>query len=176
MKLRPIQARALASLFDYRGLLAAMSVGAGKTILSAVAGTLLESERILLLVPARLKEKTRRDFAVLANHWRMSEVRIESYEKISRVSGADILANFRPDLLICDEVQALKNPRAAVTRRVWRFVVEHREEVIFVGMSGTIASRSLMDLHHILWMSLGPSRMPLPRRPPRLRIGRDVSI
>jgi hypothetical protein len=164
MTLRPIQARALAALFDYRGLLAAMSVGAGKTILSAVAGTLLESERILLLVPARLKAKTLRDFEVLADHWRMPEVRIESYEKIGRVSGAEILANFRPDLLICDEVQALKNPRAAVTRRVWRFVVEHREEVIFVGMSGTIASRSLMDLHHILWMSLGPSSMPLPAK------------
>ena len=162
MSLRPIQARALATLFDNRGLLAAIPVGGGKTLISAVAPTLIEASRPLLLVPARLREKTRRDFEVLAQHWIMREIRIESYEKIGRVSGAEILEEYRPDLIVCDEVQALKNPRAAVTRRIWRYVVENRADVVFAAMSGTIASRSLMDLHHIAWMALGPSRMPLP--------------
>lgn len=164
MTLRPIQARALASLFDCRGLLAAIFVGGGKTLITALAATLLDASRPLLLVPARLKDKTLRDFDALAKDWRVADIRIESYEKIGRVSGAEILDEYRPDLILCDEVQALKNPRAAVTRRVWRYVVEHREEVVFAGMSGTIASRSLMDLHHILWMALGPSRMPLPAK------------
>jgi hypothetical protein len=85
MKLRPIQAIALSEMHDYGGLFGSIKVGAGKTLLTALAPTLLDSKRPLLLIPAKLREKTRRDFAELRKHWQMvPEIRIESYEMVSR--------------------------------------------------------------------------------------------
>ena len=157
MVLRAIQALALAEMHDYGGLFGSIKVGAGKTLLTALAPTLLNSKRPLLLIPAKLREKTRRDFAELRKHWQMvPEIRIESYEMVSRApkplyceargckcmqfvgdtkcsckhdlgehAAPSILDMYAPDLIISDESQKLANFRAAVTRRVARWMRQH---------------------------------------------------
>ncbi len=159
--LRPIQAQALAELHICGGLLAPITVGAGKTLVSYLAPRMVEAKRPILLIPAKLREKTRRDFAELRKVWQTTvEPRTLSYEALGRASHKDYLTGYEPDLIIADECHRLKNVRAAVTRRVGRYM-KAQPETMFVALSGTLTKRSLMDFAHIAEWCLGTGA-PLP--------------
>lgn len=166
MTLRPIQAAVLYEAHDFGGAFSTARVGAGKTIISLLAPTVLESVRPLLLVPAKLREKTKREIETLSGHWRIGRIRIESYEMLGRVSGADMLEGYQPDLIVSDEAHKLKNTKAAVTRRVRRYMNEH-PDTKFIALSGTITKRSLHDYAHILKWCL-KNHPPIPRTFPEL--------
>lgn len=167
MSLRPLQAEALRDLSEgkyegkCRGIFSPARVGAGKTLISLLAPTVLDAQRVLLLVPAKLLQKTLRDRLNMSRHWIiLDRIRIESYEKISRVSGEHILKELQPDLIIADEAHKLKNRNAAVTRRVMRYM-EEQPNTVFVALSGTITKRSLNDYAHILkWTHKGDRPVP----------------
>ena len=167
MALRRIQATMLAEAHDHGGAFGPIRVGGGKTLISFLAPVVLEAKRPLLLVPAKLRDKTKTEFlTLLAPQWQApSNLTIESYERLGRIdkrSGEPIvrLELLSPDLIICDEVHRLKNPKAACTRRVARYM-KHAPETKFLGMSGTITNRSLRDFAHILFWCL-KHRAPLP--------------
>lgn len=170
MHVRPVQAATLAALHDHGGAFGAIGVGEGKTLISFLAPSVIEAERPLLLVPAKLREKTEREFEVLAEHWtRPPEITIVSYEKLGRVSGADEIESLSPDLIVADEAHRLKNTGAACTRRLVRYLREH-PECRFLPMSGTITSRSLRDFHHLILLALGSDRAPLPVPKDEIRV------
>ena len=159
MILRDVQAQVLLELEETWGCLASVPVGGGKTLISFLAPMVVKAEKPLLLIPAKLREKTRRDFLKLAEHWpRAKPPRVESYEMLSR--HPDLLVQLEPDLLICDECHRLRNLQAGCTRRFIRYLRKHECKV--VAMSGTITSRSLLDLWHLL-LATHKDRMPLPR-------------
>jgi len=158
--LRPIQAAALVAVADAPGVLVSAPVGFGKTLITALAPVVAGAERPLLIVPAKLRDKTRREFSAARLHWRVPEIEIVSFEKLGRVSGADYLADLEPDLIMADECHRLKNPRAAVTRRVLRYCAEANPRAVF--LSGTITGRSLLDFHHLIRLTHGPEACPLP--------------
>lgn len=162
MRLRPIQAAVLYEAHDYGGAFSTARVGAGKTIISLLAPTVLESKRPLLLIPAKLKIKTLREMQTLRCHWQITDrLRVESYELLGRVSGSKILDGYQPDLIVADEAHKLKNTKAAVTRRVRRYMNDH-PETRFIALSGTATKRSLQDYAHILRWCLGEFA-PVPR-------------
>ena len=150
MSLRPVQALALHDAGIERGLFGSIGVGEGKTVISLLLPVVLQAERPLLLVPGGLIEKTQRDRAALSAHWRVpTHLRLLSYDLLSRVQAKEALNDYKPDLIICDEVHRLKNRRAAVTRVVARYM--HASPLTtFCGMSGTVMSHSLKDFAHIL--------------------------
>lgn len=152
--LRPVQAQALAELHLVGGLVGLIRVGGGKTLITFLASEMLAVERPLLLVPAKLRAKTARDFEELSKHWRGRPMTIQSYERLGRANWTDYLERVRPDLIICDEAHKLKNVRAAVTRRVGRYMSAY-PETHFVALSGTLTRRSLMDFAHIAEWCLG---------------------
>ncbi len=157
--LRPIQALALLELGDTGGLLAPIGVGEGKTLITALAPTLLESKRPLLLTRASLREKTTRDFAILSSSWRVTFPTIWSYEELGRADRDGWLEKLQPDLIMADEGHRLRNLNAAVTRRVRRYVEAVRPAMAV--LSGTITRSRLLDLHHIVqWCTKTP---PLPQ-------------
>lgn len=162
--LRPVQAQALAELYCVRGLLGPIRVGAGKTLISYLAPRMVDAQRPLLLVPAKLRDKTHRDFAALAEEWQVvTPPTVYSYEMLGRAKAADYLEEYSPDLIIADEAHRLKNVHAAVTRRVGRYLDAH-PETMFVAMSGTMTQRSLMDFAHLAEWALGAgSPLPLTR-------------
>lgn len=160
MRLRPVQAVTLESLADNSGAFGLIGVGEGKTLISYLAPLVVNAQRPLLIVPAKLKEKTIIEFRDLAEHWQPVDIEVISYEWLSRVGAADFLDEFQPDLIVADEAHKLKNPSASVTRRVVRYLRDTGET--FLPMSGTIANRSLMDFHHLLALSVGIKTMPLP--------------
>jgi hypothetical protein len=132
------------------------------TLLSLLLPVVLEARRPLVLLPAHLREKTIHEMADLAIHWRLaSHVRIESYQSLGRVAAADLLEEYLPDLIVADECHFLKNPSAAVTRRVSRYLKAHRDRVDFCGMSGTVTKRSIRDFAHLTSWALRQTN-PLP--------------
>lgn len=163
MRLRPVQAKAIEELHDYGGLLAPIRVGAGKTLLSFLSPVVLGATRPLLIVPAKLKHKTIKEFSELKKHWLYHPcVYILSYEKISRDGGFELLEKINPDMIIADECHKLKNLAAGVTRKLRRWKKEH-PETRWALMSGTITSRSLRDYAHLCRWALG-KLSPVPDR------------
>lgn len=161
MKLRPAQALLLHDIGVYGGGFCMADVGQGKTIPSLLAPYVLDAERPLLLLRASLIEKTRREMAELKKHWRIPDIRLFSYEMLGRVQAYQELELYKPDLIIADESQWLKNRRAAVTRRVIRYMHEH-PETKFVALSGTPMRKSLNNFAHILRWCL-KDNSPVPR-------------
>lgn len=161
--LRPHQVAMLTELFDYGGGIGNLQIGSGKTLLTALAPTLLAAQRPILLIPAKLREKTARDFQKLRQDWHVHP-RIEciSYEQLSRVKSAELLDSIKPDLLMADEVHFLANLNSGRTKRVRKFMRRH-PETKFLGLSGTLTNRSLKQLWHLLMWGLRPQLMPLPR-------------
>lgn len=160
-ELRVIQAILLETLFDVGGAVGFVGVGKGKTLATFLASRVVGAKRPMLLVPAKLRKKTERDFEELREHWQEGvRPEIVSYAKLGVVSGAQLLEESKPDLIIADEVQALSNSTASRSKRFVRYCQEHEPKLFL--LSGTLTSRSLMDFHHFLALALGIEAMPLP--------------
>ena len=161
---RPVQAWGLSELSEVKGLFAPIPVGEGKTAISYLAPTLVQASRPLLLIPAALREKTRRDFHELSGKVygpNPATYRIESYQRLSTMASAKLLHDYAPDLIVADECQHLRNPRAAATRRLRRYM-DDNPRAMFVGLSGTITKRSILDYYLLIGWALRHNS-PLPR-------------
>ncbi len=173
--LRPIQAIALVEALECGGLFTNARVGAGKTLISALLPTVFGSKRPLLLIPANLMKKTEADFRELRLHWQIPlAYRIESYSKLGTVSGANLLNEFKPDLLVCDEAHKLKRVRqSAVAKRVARFIAANSQSCRRCFMTGTMMRDTLMDYIHMLVWALG-NKAPVPLDPDKQQQWADV--
>lgn len=169
MTLRPLQATALEILHDCRGLLGSLPVGSGKTLITYLAATVLGCVNPILLVPAHLREKTERDFAELSKHWIGVAPLIVTYSWLSRIDQAEWLEKLKPDIIIGDEAHKLRRPGSACTRRVFRYLREN-PDVVFCALSGTLIGRSLMDIHKLAALTLGPANMPIPQSEKECRV------
>lgn len=154
MRLRPLQALALHDIGVHGGAFLPLDLGEGKTLISLLAPVLLGAQRPLLLLRANLIRKTVEEREQLAKHWDIpNHIRFMSYTMLGLVQSAVDLDVYKPDLIICDEVQGLKNIDASVTRRVERWM-DANPSTGFVGMTGTIMSKSLLDFAHVLRWAL----------------------
>lgn len=154
------QARALAALAERRGLLCSLPVGAGKTLISLLAGTVLEAKRPVLLLPADLRRKTLIEARGYAQSWRLTLPKMVSYQLLGQAQHADLLDKLDPDLLICDEAHFLRNRQAAVTRRVARFLKQN--QIPTVILTGTAVTSSILDICHLSrWALRDGSPLPL---------------
>jgi hypothetical protein len=161
LRLKDVQARALYDLGTHGHGFFPLRVGSGKTLIGFLAPRVLEARRPLLLVPGGLLEKTTRDWHEAAKYWRVAKhLSIRSYDFISRVSGAAYLDREQHDMLILDECHKTKNLRAAVTRRIRRYIEgrnARKDRCIVIPMSGTIMKKSIKDFAHLLEWSHGES-------------------
>jgi hypothetical protein len=160
--LRPIQAAALRDAHDQGGMFGPIRVGGGKTLISLLACTILGLKKPMLLIPAKLKDKTQREMHALRKHWLIpAYVYIVSYELLGREQSANLLIQWAPDGIISDESHKLKGTKSVVTKRVGRYL-EANPTTKFVAMSGTITKRSIKDYAHVCGWSL-KERSPAPR-------------
>jgi hypothetical protein len=160
-RLNPIQTTALFELHHNYGLFAPIGVGEGKTIISLLAPLITRSMRPLLLTPAALQDKTKRDQRRLTQHFRIPNyIRIVSYELLGRPQSQKLLEQWKPDIIVADECHKLKSRDAACTKRVARYM--HANPLTrAVMMSGTVTKRSLKDFWHLLQWCLR-ERSPIP--------------
>ncbi len=161
--LRPVQAAALLEVMLYGGVFGAIGVGEGKTLITLFIGYVLEARSYLLLLPANLIEKTRRDHARYAAEFLLpplEKIELLSYEMLSRVQGDAILARVDPDVIGADEVHRLKNRGAACTKKITRWMDKH-PATKFAAFSGTVMQKSVRDCAHIIrWCLKGNAPVP----------------
>jgi len=178
--LRPIQTAMIYEAGVHRGGFFAAGVGCGKTLVSFLIPSALDSARPLLLVPSQLKSKTiKTDHPVYLRHFPIPQVYdayratrphagalgVLSYEELSAQRGTGILDALDPDLIVADEAHLLRLRSSSRTKRFLRFLRERRKAgspVPLVAMTGTPMARTLQDFDHLLDFALG-DRTPLPR-------------
>lgn len=156
MKLWKIQAAALRDIIYQKGAFLPIGVGRGKALISLLAPVVLEAKRPLLIVPAQLRDQTKKYVLPdMAQHWNLHpNLRIIGYSELSLEKNADLLEEHGPDLIILDECHRLKNRKTGRTRRMLRYFSAHTETMC-IAMSGTISKRSLRDFAHIAEWCLG---------------------
>ncbi len=165
------QALLIQETINNHGSIGCIGVGGGKSFVAPLIPIALGSQKPLLIVPASLK--TQMIESVIPDHMKNnwlahSNLRIESYNWISSIKGARFLEEYQPDLMICDEVHKLKNPKSARTKRIIRYFKTH-PGTIFVGLSGTITKDALSDYYHLFWLALR-DRSPLPNNQPEIEM------
>lgn len=176
--LRPIQVQALLECLQSGGMLGPIRVGAGKTLISFLAPTICGAQRPVLLVPAKLREKTIHEYVEAARTWRVHpRLTVDSYQMQSRADHAARMLDHAPDMLILDECHALKSPLPAVTRRITRYVERgcsaHEDKdprcaecvarvIRVVPLSGTLIRADIRDAAHLAAWALGAGS-PFPR-------------
>jgi hypothetical protein len=163
--LRPIQAVALKEAFECKGLYLNARVGAGKTLVSGLIPTVMRPLgycRPLILVPGNLVAKTRHEFEQARRDWKIAEFyRLESYTALALEKNANLLAEFRPDMIICDEANKLRRLKdSAAPKRIQRWL-EEAPQTAFFAMSGTFLKNRITDYSHLLNWALR-ERSPLP--------------
>jgi hypothetical protein len=161
----PLQAVSLTEIASWRGLFGALPTGTGKTLLSGLAARAVPGvQRPLLLVPAHLREKTETELREYRRDWVLPGLlRVESYQTLSQVRSERFLQEFKPDLIIADEADYLKNPSAGVTRRVARYLREAheaRKRVPFVALLGSPTDTGLRDFAHLISWAVPQSPVP----------------
>lgn len=161
-RLLPLQALALHDIGIMGGGFMPLDVGEGKTLVSLLAAHVLRARRPLLLLRAHLIGKTKKERNEYVRDWLIpNHICLMSYQMLGLVQSATWLEEiYKPDLIIADEVQGLKNRDAAVTRRVERYLDRH-PTTCFVGMTGTIMRTSIRDFAHSLRWAL-KDKAPVP--------------
>lgn len=147
---------------DLAGALVQAPVGAGKTLPFLLAPAVLEADKYLQVVPAHLREKTRADHAYFcALGFALPPLRLVSYHDISSKNWREYLVDDM-DLVVCDEVQALRNLSAGRTKRVREYFYSN-PQTRFVAFSATLTTGRLSDINHLADWALR-DRSPLPRQ------------
>lgn len=170
---RPIQAEVLCAVAEHEGSFASVGVGGGKTLVSFLAGTVSDCHLVVVIVPAKLREKTRRNFAELSGKFiNTSFHHVISAEELGLRDGLERLTEYGdPDMIVIDECHKFKNGKAARTRKLLRYLKKRREDrqvCKLLAMSGTITSRGIKDFAHLLEEALGAYQSPLPLDPKEL--------
>lgn len=160
-KLRPVQSSALLHAWASGGLLGAIGVGAGKTLICLLMPYLFGAKRALVLIPASLREQLENMRQDYFHDWKIKNYNQLSYSQLSRPDGENKLRNYNPDLIIADEAHYLRDLQSARTQRIQRYLKDY-PKTRFVALSGTITKRSIHDYAHLCeWALRG--RNPLPR-------------
>lgn len=160
-KLFPIQSKVLYFAEEGAGVLGHVGVGGGKSLLSMLLPVALKAQRPLVILPAPLVENFHREYRKFRKHWKVHErIRVITFSKLSIASGAKLLDELAPDLIIIDEAHNLSRPDSARTKRFLRYARNFPSTTI-IPMSGTLTKRSLRDYAHLAELSLR-QRAPVP--------------
>jgi len=163
MRLRPVQSAALIEAAKADGLFAPVGVGHGKTLLSLLLPTALDSKKAVLLVPPALKKQLAVEIARIYSvnfHLPLKTLTIVAYSELSSAKKADILTTLAPDLIVADECHLVRYKTSSRTKRLLRFAKDH-PACRFAFLSGTITTRSLKDYAHLIELALRKNS-PLP--------------
>lgn len=133
------------------------------TLVSLLAAVALKAKRPLLLIPPTMQTPLRLMMEKLSDHWKLPQnLYIVPYSQLSVASSTRLLEEtIRPDLIICDECQNLRNPDAARSKRFLRYLQSSPDTKI-VALSGTMTKRGLRDYAHLAEVAL-KKKSPLPQ-------------
>lgn len=157
--LRDVQAWCLAEGSVTKGVVANIGVGHGKSLLDLLMAMVVPVKRcVLLLVPANLKSQLLLvDWGYYGQHWKLPNLvgnkwftpgrplmHVLSYSELSGSKSSAVLDEVAPDVILLDEAHFLKDPKAARTKRFFRYLREHPDTMLF-EWSGTLTAKSGKD-------------------------------
>jgi len=160
-RLRTLQSLALQEMETCGGLLGPIGVGLGKALISFLAPVALGCKKAVVLVPAGVYPQSVKMYSEAREHWKVPQLTIVPYSRLSVASGAMILEELQPDCIIADEAHSLKSKKSARTMRLVRYF-RRNPNTKFVALSGTMTSKSLSDYGHLAELALREGS-PLPR-------------
>lgn len=177
--LNPSQAIMLYEAFHQKGLFASAGVGAGKTLVSYLLALILGAAVPLLIVPGSIADKTHEEFADLSRYWQAPRPlpQVITYEKLSNPGAALLLCDcakcagagvepatpggIRPTHVFADESDRFRDPSAACTRRMGRFMSRH-PATFYAGMTGTAWRKSIKNsAPQLIWALKWGAPVPL---------------
>lgn len=183
-RLRLVQAMALREIAICGGLFGPIGVGHGKTLIDLLAPLALaeynkEIKTTVLLVPASLVTQLIGDYEFVGQHFHMPSIVFHGNPYSAVVSGAPVVhvvpysrlcrpeatawleGHLKPQAIVADECHKLRNIKTATGHRVSDWMENH-EETLFVGMSGSVTSKTPKDYDHLArWALRGGSPLPL---------------
>jgi hypothetical protein len=173
--LRPWQAYSLREIMINRGGYLAHPVGLGKTLLTYLLPSALDSRRSVLVLPASLVSsgKTWADFQSYVGTWTAPRTAplLVTRESLALDKNQNLLDDLAPDLVMIDESDDLANSDSAAAARLDRYRLAHpsRADVVYVAMTGTPSRMSLMGYWHLLcWCLLEGAPVPMHEAEARL--------
>jgi hypothetical protein len=166
-RLNDTQAWGLHEIRECGGLLGPISVGDGKTLLDLLALMVSGCKVGVLLIPPSLRDQLLRvDWEFYGQHWELPNLgngtwfdpkkpilHVVAYSELSSHKNSDILERIKPNIVIADEAQSVRNAGTARTKRFKRFFSTH-PEAKFCCWSGTLTTRSLKDYAHLSNLAL----------------------
>lgn len=180
--LLPVQAWAIEEMSLYGGAMNPIGVGDGKTLLDLLAPMVVPNTKVaVLFVLANLRSQLiETDWDFYEQHWTLPNragarwlqpgvpvTHVVAYSELSSASNTNRLNEINPDLVIGDEIQALRNSDSARGKRFNRFMREHPNTRL-VCWSGTLTDKSLLDYAHFAEAALGDGS-PTPHHYPVLQ-------
>lgn len=197
--LKPIQGWALEEAYDVKGLLGILGVGHGKTGLDILlpwalfprkAAKQSEAKVVLLLIPPKLKRRFyTKDYPQWSAHFEVPNLagftgdswvpdgrpvlEVLSYSELSSKRNSDVMARIKPDGIVADEAQNLKDRGATRTKRFLRVFTADaiaksgKPKPHYCPMSGTMTDKSIKEYAHHAEHALGDGS-PLPLANPTL--------
>lgn len=197
-RLLPVQAWTLQEMTLAGGLLGSIPVGAGKTIIGILAPLALGVKSGLLLIPPSLVEQIIIDYQMLMQHFRVPAITVHAgddrrsplrnmencdqssvlhvlpYSRLQQPESSDWLEGLRPEAIIADECDALKDLNSARSRRVLRYFSgqdlktqeerAQRAQTRFCGWTGSITDHSICEFSTLSAYAL-KMRSPVPINP-----------
>ena len=159
----PIQSAALVEAAQHNGLFAPIKVGGGKTLICLALPEVMDAKKAVLLVRPQLRDQLKQEAeSFYGKHFNLplDRITVVAYSELSAQSGAFVLDDIKPDLIIADEAHCLRHRTAARTKRFLRYMREH-PECRFCALSGTMTTRSILDYAHLSELALRKNS-PLP--------------
>lgn len=153
-------------------------VGNGIVLHNTLLGMLLpmcmpNCKRAVLLIPPDLRPQFAADWESYGKHWVLPNLaggrwfvpgrpvlHVIAYSELSHAKSSALLDQIDPDLVMGDEISALRNFTAARVIRFNRFFLTH-PKTRFAGWDATVIGDSIEDFWHLLVMALG-NGSPLP--------------
>lgn len=165
--LRRAQAQVLYDLATLGGAVGSVTVGGGKTLISALAGTVtgVHGDKVAVLVPSPLAREFDSEFETYQRHFKVTRPTLLRYSILSRPEGVKMLEAHDPDVLVLDEGHRVRNPHSARTKRLLRFLRDRMKAgrpVRLVVLSGTLFKKGVSETAELFRYSLrGGSPVPL---------------
>lgn len=166
--LNVVQAQCIAEAVQCGGLFTSATVGAGKTLVSWLLALVLNARRPVLFVPASMVEDTHDKFREISKFWSAPAVIpfVCSYEWVGNNPTAlcgcvactravlDSPDGLRPDLVICDECDLLRNKDSGRHKRIMRYGTNHLATCRFAFLTATPVRKSLRNFAPQLMLAL----------------------
>lgn len=176
--LLPIQGWYLSEARTAGGALGALTVGSGKTGLDILTAMVVPGcKTAVLLIPPGLRGQFRKDYEVWSQHFRVPNLaggstfvgdgrpvlEMLAYTQLQTPGFSTWLKSRKPDVIIADECQALKDRRSVRGSRFLRYFVDASDTKFFCH-SASLTTRGLEDYAHLSALALGDSS-PVPLLP-----------